>query len=324
MSSIMMDRWSIESIVNYLKGDSYKRKEPHNYLEDRRIEGDDYDYEFYQDEADVQCWYNFLTAIILWDEIWSLHQENMYDWNKIFDNQNIAKNFGKSIYQLKRDEIDESLIDVYSMLSGNLNEYFQRSIYERTLGYQMLSNLLGVPFLAHPSRREHFICRRTFDFFERTSKSRFTRKDILKKIDRELMQYYEQINNELGRELLSFNYPVLIDYIRKDTQTSEEELEKALELRMDNDAVSFRNQVFDIEQTIKTGNTQLILSELKLISDLAKDITNKYQKRFYIGEFNISLSPSLSVPVNFSKNRKHDLHATFIRKLLNFGVYERV
>ena len=331
MGSIMMDRWSIESIINFLKGSLGEFETFNNDIEDRKncknIEGDDYDYEFFPDEANIQCWDNFLTAIVLWDEIWSLHHENMYKWKNIFSNDKLVQNLNNSIHQLEKEAIDKSLLSAYIMLSSNLNEYFQRSIYERTLGYQILSNGLGVPFLAHPSRREYFIHRRTYDFYRTTYNSirfsHFSRRDIFNRIDDELMEYYDQINKEVGRKLYSFNYPVLIDYIRKDTQTPAEELEKAIELKMDNDVVVFREKLFDIEQSIKLGNTQMILSELKMVSDLAKDITNKYQKRIDIGEFTISLSPSLTIPISIKKNKRRELHATFIRRLLNYGVYER-
>lgn len=87
--------------------------------------------------------------------------------------------------------------------------------------------------------------------------------------------------------------------------------------------MTFREQLFDIEKTIARGNTQAILTELNRVTELAKDITTKYDKKISLGELSISLSPSITIPLNISKNHKKALHTTFIRNLINFGVYER-
>jgi hypothetical protein len=316
MSSILMDRWSVDSLYKYIsvKGNvtpSYYYFDKDNYF--------DHDY-YYLNRHNIdyhdfipQCWDNFLTAIVLWDEIWSFRAEHAYNWKDIIDNRKIDKIDG-IIHKIEQSAIEESLMFIYETLSNKgINTIYD--IPERALWYQLISNSLGVPYFAHPSRKEYSFIDESCEFF--------TRLDLINKIDKELLEYYKKINEELGRDMLSFKYPVLLDFIRKGTQTPEEELEKALELRMDNDVVVFRNQLFGVEQSIKNGNTQMILSELKMVSDLAKDITNKYQKQVNIGELTISLSPSFSIPINFTNNKKRELHATFIRRLINFGVYER-
>ena len=180
----------------------------------------------------------------------------------------------------------------------------------------MLSNSLGVPLLVHPRRnvRSHL-----FDIMA----GLFSRQDILNKVDKELVDYYEKINTELGRNLLKFKYPVLIDMICEEKNAPVAELENAINLRSDRNVVAFREQMHEIEQIINLGNTQEILAELKLVSDLAKEITTKYERKISLGEFSISLTPSISVPINVSKSKKNDVHATFIRELLDYGVYKR-
>jgi len=54
--------------------------------------------------------------------------------------------------------------------------------------------------------------------------------------------------------------------IKKESRTPEEELKMALEIRNDDDVVTFRKQVFEIELVINQGrNTQEILAVLKLV-----------------------------------------------------------
>jgi len=216
--------------------------------------------------------------------------------------------------------INDSLMDFYRDLDVAI-PYPDMGIHqskERTLGYQYISNSLGVPFLAHPSRSY-------YKFLDISECNRiFTRRDIINKIDKELMEYYVKVvNKEIGREYLKFEYPVLIDMIKKGASTPEEELRRALEIREEKYVVAFREHVFQVEQVINQGNTQALLGVLKSVSDLAKDITTKYARNIYVGEISISITPSFSIPISIKTKRKHGLHTTFIRKLLEFGVYER-
>lgn len=310
MSSIMMDRWSIESIYLHML-EAYPKGE--DFLHIGYVQG------LNGGSFISRCWDNFLIAILLWDEIWSfrLHERYKHDkyplsplWEDTEDHPEgvLLDKIDKIIHNIEQSDIDESYKNIYETLSIEGIDLYD-NIFRRAKLYQLMSNSLGIPYFAHPSRR-------LFTDY-------FTRLDLFEKVDRELMDYYNKINKELGRNILNFNYPVLLDFIKKDTQTIEDEFDRAMELRMNDDVVIFRKQLFDIEQSIMRGDTQLLLSELKMVSDLAKEITNKYQKRTNLGEFTIALSPSLTIPLSLGKNKKRALHATFIRRLIDFGVYER-
>ncbi len=299
----MMDRWSIHSIYRYIR-DLYNPLDDHGHPE-LYMHG-----EFYT----LQCWENFLIAIVLWEEIWSfdLNRYKKYNINNTMDVA-LGK-IAKIVRTVEESDLADSLREIHQTLSERrIADYYDSP--RRTLMYQLASNSLGIPYFPHPSRKEYLFIDESYEYF--------TRLDLIDKVDRALLEYYKKINGELGRNILSFNYPVLLDFIKKDTQTIEDEINRALALRMDKDVVVFRDQLFHIEQSIMRGDTQLLLSELKMVSDLAKDVTNKYQKRTNLGEFTIALSPSLTIPLSLGKNKKRALHATFIRRLIDFGVYER-
>jgi hypothetical protein len=302
MGAIMIDKLSIENIVEYL-GDDY----PGGF--------GDYFYEFSgrRDPYSLeQCWDNFLTAIVLWDEIWHFETRD-YAWENMFIHPKVINNIKNIVHKINIKMIDEPFYNMFFDLT-QIDSSRTPNFHRHTIAYQLISNSLGVPFLAHPRRATHL-------FDELIHFSRF---DLLKRVDKELIKYYNNINNILKRDLLRFNYPVLVDYIISKANTPEEEIEAAMSLRNEKFVVDFRNQMNKIELSIKNGDTQKILSELKMVSDLAKDITKRYNKKTKLGEFSISLSPSLTIPLNFSKNSKRELHATFIRKLINFGVDKRV
>jgi len=307
VSSIMMDRWSLSNVYKHLGVECYDGI--------MLYELDDIGAFSYRDhtESRQKCWDNFLMSVILWDEIWSFHRVSNFHFEYNTDNAAIKNLFVEIIHHVESDVLSRDMLDIYDLLNQGRSPNKQ-SMIERTLGYQLISNFLGVSFLAHPLRNR---------VSSKNMIEMFTRFDIIKQIDKELLSYYEEINKSIGRNILCFNYPVLIDMIRKETNTPEDELLSAMELRSENDVSLFRSQMYDVEQKINCGNTQEILSELKLVSDIAKEITEKYKKKTSLGEISISLSPSISKSIIFENNRKKALHATFIRRLIKHGVYNR-
>jgi hypothetical protein len=316
MGSVMMDRWGIENAIEYLGGDieKYKHKDKNFYYGEKHpcafFNFDLIDNSHRNPKTFKNCWENFITALILWDEIWTFNRRFIYNWKQSFDNKNLANKLEDIIYQVDFNMIDDSLTNIYEILD-RASIAVDHHCRERTLCYQLISNALGVPFLAHPSRYQS-------DLIDDIPKMIFTRQDIINRIDKELLDYYNHINEKMGRVALNFKYPVLIDMIRKETSTIEEELDMALKIRNYNDTVTFREQIFEIEQIINRGDTQALLAELKMVSDLAEDITIKYTKEYSIGYISISLNPSLTIPLKIKKNKKNALHATFIEPIKFF------
>jgi len=184
---------------------------------------------------------------------------------------------------------------------------------------------LGINVLLHNKRNE----------FERNQNqiSLFDRLEIFQKIDKDLLEYYEHINQRLGRQYLSFSYPILYDYIRNESYCfyrghtyKLNELNVAFKLRQQKDVVQFRDEIEHLEFIINRGNTQALLSQLQLLDDIAKDLTNKYNKSILLAEFKLSLSPSLSrtFPIKIKLNKNMQIHTSFIKKVYSFGINERV
>lgn len=332
----MMDRWGIDSAFQYLSGGLYK------------AEGDHYNHHYahnllayqeaYLERCTDQCWENFLTAIVLWDEIWSFNQEP-FDWGDIFRGKvsKASQYLNKIIHSVDPFMIDESLLMDYHLLVGmsSADDFSLRLRHEmarnlciapslriRTFSYQAISQCLGVPYLAHPFRADQII--------GNDDQNSFSRKDVLKRVDKELNEYYSYVNTELGRNLYQFHYPVLIDMIKRKASTPEEELTVAMEFREEPDVSDFREAINSIEQAVQNGESQEMIGELEFVSALAEKITTKYKgKGVTRGEFSISIPFSASVSIPWPQIRLSDLknkykpQATFIRRLINYGVNER-
>lgn len=331
MRSVIMDRWGLDSAFQHLGGDHYEEALNHHmsylYLMYK---------EAYLKRCADQCWENFLTAIVLWDEIWSVNH-GPFDWDYLFGGKVSAasQHMDKIMRELTPFELDKKLLNDYYLLDDHgssdpnfweieydtINDlYVNPSLQARTAKYQAISRCLGIPYLAHPLRADNII--------HSDTQKDFSRKDVLNKVDTELAEYYKYINAELGRDLYQFQYPVLIDLIKQGTSTPEEELLEALELREQPDVANFRKAMDPIERAVQSGKKQDLLQELQFVSDLARKITTKYQKKgALIGEFSLSVPRSASISIPFQlwrrPGKKYRPQVTFIRRLVKYGVDER-
>lgn len=333
MSSVMMDRWGLDCAFAVLAGETKQNHKDYYPLEPSTWVGllsssgplkraPKKVMQMAENQPIYQCWDNFLTAIVLWDEIWSCNL-SPYEWEDILPNaQNEVNDLNNIMHQVDVFLLDHELFLIYNELNegptGNphsFTEHYTRSmtLSRRTESYQILSSSLSIPYLAHPYRAQ--------------MKSRyqpiFNRRDMVRMVDRELEEYYSEINNQLGRNLYQFKYPVLIDLITGGATSPKEELQSALTLRKNPDIVSFRDSMCEIEHLVQRGDTQLLQAELKLVSDLAKEITTKYKRELTLGEISLFPTPSFTFPIHLKKTNKGEPHVTFIRQLLNYGVYKR-
>lgn len=329
MRSVVMDRWGLDSVFQRLGGDSYRGRN------DFHLNDDFYIYkEAYSQKCTDLCWGNFLTAVVLWDEIWSFNK-GPFDWDNLLGRKasTMSQYLNEIMHQVDPSMIDQNLLNEYHLLTDFTTGpysflgmeidviyglYVNRSLCARTFSYQAISQCLGLPYLAHPFRENSFIRE---DFQES-----FSRMDVLKRVDKELERYYRHINEELGRNLYQFQYPVLVDMIKQRASTPEEELFAALEIREEPDVLNFRDAMNSIEQAVQNGCSQKIISELELVSGLAEEITKKREdKGATLGEFSISFPFAASISFTFPPwpKLKYKPQATFIRRLVNYGVNER-
>ena len=308
MSAVMMDNWSIESAIAYTNTDNEMM---HYYEMPNQL---------------MYSWCNFLTAIILWDEIWYYDNSTSRFWqNGITSDHEMKTLLENILYPIDESTIDVNILSEFKDISENCNySYEQIDVSsKRNIFYRLLSNSLGINLLLHNKRES--------DVGENYKNKFFNRLDIFNTIDKELQEYYQHINDLIGRQYLTFNYPVLFDYVRSSAandgyiNNSISELKTALEIRNNTDLIRFRDEVSHIEILINQGNTQALLVQLGLLHEIATDLTNKYKRSFQLAEFNLSFAPSISkkFQINIKHNEGMKIHTSFIKKLIKFGINER-
>lgn len=301
MSAIMMDNWSLESATSYLGLSN----------EERTAYGEGY----------IDSWVNLITALVLWDEIWYVTDPRTLAWKAQMVNHSVLEKFDTVIHPIDKHDFDndimDKLIDSASSYSGESPSYIEK----RTILYGLMSNVLGINVLLHSKRDELSTSSPLM--------SPFSRLDIFKTIDRDLQEYYEYINDKLGRKYLSFAYPVLYDFIKNQTymryRTASENsdiIETAFEIRQEKDVVRFRDEIEHIECLVNSGDTQALLTQLNLLDEIAKELSNKYNKSIVLADFKLSLTPSLSrtFPIEIKCNENMRIHTSFIKTIYSFGI----
>jgi len=329
LKTVLTDNWNIESALIY-----YEAKIANNN-------------ERFHDADTYMSWYSFLTMLVMWDKI--LYHKNHLSlfWQGIISYAD-TEPLNKLKSFLQEIDMDKNPCDKYLDSSSNsyepidigksdTPEGFSEYLYgyllqvpeqsystitveedivsQGALRYLFLSNQLGVSYVPHPRRSQYLIDNKMIW-------NNFSRLDILNKIDREMSEYYRLLNEKLGRNLYKFQYPLFYDYLRKNAKTIEEELQLALSLREDKDVKCFRESIETVENNVNSGNTQSLLVALEATSTITKEITQKYKKEIVIGELTIGLTPSINIPLKFSKSEK-TYHTTFLQKLADFGVNDR-
>ena len=319
MGAILMDNWSVEDAAAYIRlAQPFAENKEIDFMYDIFMPGFLSGHE--NEAVSSLNWNNFLVAILLWDEIWLFSNNAHHLWDTLIHHvadKRLAEALNSMkhlIHSVDDDMINPELKIEAEHLKGGLDGSL--TIKERTGYYKILSNSLGIDFFGHHKRWEHI----HNNYYENRI---FNRLDIFHTIDKELITYCERINEKLGNKRLTFKYPVLFDFIRSGTNSHAEELERTLTLRKEEDIVSFRNEMYYLEEVINKGNLPLLERELDRISEFSEEITNKYRKnKVFLGEIEISLAPSITVPFSF-KQSDRELHTTFIRRMMEYGLYNR-
>lgn len=259
---------------------------------------------------------NYLYAFILWDDIYALNArysirigENpdkvMYD-----DNLGI-KRLSFSYYDM---EMLAEELDYEYWGRGENGEISPRSVRRDSIFYLLLSYNLGMNVLLSDERT-------TFIEKSGLAENIFSRADILSRLDKEIVEYYQEVNASIGKKIFKMKMPVLVDYIASNANNFEEAKEIALRIKYDPDVIKFREAMDSMDRALNEGKIVEFNDYMKVIPEIVNAITYKEfdTKTFDIG---ISLSPSIAFPLNMGKLRlrRKKINMNFLLNLTKYGI----
>lgn len=326
MAEVLLDNWGLSECVR------------------RKFRGEDW-YESY-DSMDLHseelCWQNFLTSIILWDDIYvnshhgllKMSDKNdigIEDYSYSFDSlTNMAKrwlntnflNFSfvhvaNERFELeslsKSDEIYKLFKTLKAPEFDTLNDE-HKSLLFSGYRYVLQANELGYNYLPHPERAQFLLKSGVFT-------NSFNRQVYIDILDKEVKKYVEEVNNLCGNNLLDTKFPVLYEFIAKETSSPQEQFKYAIELRNNKDVVKFRESVNQIEELLQNGNILELKRSLDCTKEICDVITTDLYKTHLSFSVSLGLSPAINITLNPKNNRtKSILHTTFLYDITKFAV----
>lgn len=282
MQGILLDNWSIENIIT-CSTESDKTNYRKEYMD-------------------------LLEAIVLWDDLY--YPDNSYSswWKYIAEDHSINK-----ILQPLHSDEDEFNDEIDEKLKGICGtREFTDNVIIGALRYMLLSNKNGL---------NYFPCNKRCLFLEQSNLydnlKNINRFDIMRTFDREIVEYYKELNDFFGKNIFVFEFPVLVNYIIQNTPSNMSYIDYAIKLREDKRVVAYREYLNEIEIAINNTQWDKLRKFEKETKGLVRDI---FETRELIDSISVNLLalPSFNVPISNFPSKKN-VHLCFLRKLGNFA-----
>jgi hypothetical protein len=296
MGEVLIDEWTLRTVYDLLTGPAE--------IEDRYIS--------------KSCMAYFTTAIVLWDKLSYITAGDTPD--PVTDDLWISL---KELLSSKDNIIESgsmsSMLDLLFADLPNPTPYGWHPpdyALQRSKLYLEISKKWGINYLPHPFRAKYMKDNKLIGFD-------FDRIKLLENLDNSLKKYYAEINKIYGSGICYAKYPLLYDYIRRNCDNPADELNATLELRKNKDVIKFRKSLNNLDDMFNAGNLKGVYLVLKEMEELSETIT-KACTGAKIPEMSIGLSgPSIKLPsIDFP--RKKIIHMTFLTRLADFGIEERL
>lgn len=284
-----------------------------------------------------KSWYNLLSSIVLWDDIYiysnslqeydeaSVQSRNLYEFfnsdDLLYENDRIENMDISFIHHVQKYKVDLHHGELKKMMENLSHKYARdrldpRSNYEtcRSIEYYSIAQVLGYTYIASPHRRK--ILNKLFLMNEKLDPSLFM--DML---DERVQEIIQEANTMCKRNVFSFRVPVLYNYIQKNAIGIEEELKYAIVLHERKDVVCFRESVKKINSLLKCGNILQARSAIQEANSICDELVNSMYKKRLTYDISIGLSPSINFGGQTKFKSKTILNTTFLCNVARTALY---
>lgn len=222
--------------------------------------------------------------------------------------------------EVKKVKIDtyEYRKESYKIVSDMeiINE--DKQIAEDVIRYILLGYNLGVNICLSTERTNFIYLNHYTDYF-------FNRLNIIEMLENNVKEFYEEINRKIGKKIICFQSPLLLDYICRESKTFNHALHMAKKIKKEKHLVEYRRTMDNMEKCLNEGNFIKFNEYLSVIPDIVNSIQSSGIKTQTF-EMGLNPVPNISTSVNVSLERKtyNKLHLRFLKDLAKFGMMDRV
>lgn len=287
------------------------------------------DEKLHKDRKEVQ---DFLFALVLWDNVYSMNADNL-----VYDYKN---GIHFTSLPAQRREYKDTLSDLCNIkkLKGWSEEFISVAEDIYTESYEkedpmvaqgtILYMLLGYNFnlnILISSERTKF----ALDEGLRVQLLKYSRLNFMQALDKEVIEYYDEINKKIGNKVICYNAPVFIDYICKNAVSFRDAINIAMQLKYEPEVLDYRKTMDKMEKSLNEGNIIKFNQYISMIPEIVHAITHK---RSITTTIEVGFSPlpsySISLPfgIDLEKLRKLPLkfNLRFIKDIAYYGLNNRV
>ena len=277
--------------------------------------------------------FNVMTCIILWDKVYvfdeafNSHFIQSLDYFSEFASEFCVLNREELISSIKKnydinnqmtfrsEEMVNAINEQIDTLLFKSNTHIVRGIpqyIDRALKYYYSANEMNLDYMPSIRRQVALESYGMWDLYNRIN--------VLNKLDAELVNYYSYVNENIGRKVITYRFPVLFDYILRRYRSMGDIVKACFELRNDNAVISFRNEMDELDREFDGGNIQFVDKYFSTIEKIVNDFSGRISSEHNV-QVTLGLSPALTFNVD-RPNRK-PFHCSFLKNLTYFGIHAR-
>lgn len=139
----------------------------------------------------------------------------------------------------------------------------------------------------------------------------FSRLDLMKKFDKYLIKYYEELKDIIGKLPRKYEFPVLFDYIRGNSNDYKEIIKNTMIIKSNKKVIAFRKELDKLESAFEKGDIIKLKWYFDSLPEILRDIEKELQFQFTI-PISVTLIPSFSVGIDFEIHRKNKIPRGFL------------
>lgn len=288
MRGLLVDNWTLEKISL-------------NIIEDR---------EDFNDELIA-----FIESIVLWEDIFYFDNGYSEFWHNAVKQKNQI-DFFRFVKPISYSGIGDILSCSEKIYQNEFAGKYSALIAKGAIEYLGISNELNLNYMPF-EKRANFL-NDNIDFFELPF---FTRENLMRAIDNDIISYIRNFNNKYGGSRLPIHNKNLFQYLRTQSYDMESLFQCADELKKSSYAKSFREWISLLEDDVNRGYDFDVLKRYDELREI-EDMIN-FPKSNTTIDASIQFPPSLGISASFSlkENKPHLIFPMFVYKA---GISNRI
>lgn len=250
-----------------------------------------------------------IDAIILYDNLYYIDNEFSDVW------KSILWRFGYSNYLTPINREKHTALAQAESLAQSVSKEYTDIITQGAIEYSIISNSLGINYLPVAERANAL---ESISY----SQSFYNRTDVIAYLDKKIGEYYESIIQRFGSNKLSFQFPVLFDFVREKA-SKPFLIDTALQIRCEPQVHEFRNWMNLFEKELINGNLNEVERVMQLVPKIIDELTSVVSKKIMF-TLELSVAPSIALPVSLGASpKKRFAHIDFLKTLADFALHNR-